>query len=136
MKRIVLVIDDDQDDREFFREALFETDKNTHYIGVSNGLAALELLNKPGDVLPDLIFLDLNMPRMDGRECLIRLRQLRWLKAIPIIIFTTSSFRDGGAEYVQLGADLCVTKPLVYKELKEKIRYIMEELPARLKTIR
>jgi CheY-like chemotaxis protein len=125
MGKVILVVDDDADDHELFREALHETDNKAAYLSAGNGEEALELLNKPGHIIPDFIFLDLNMPRMDGRQCLIRLRQLPHLEKVPVIIFTTVKPELEGEEYRRLGADLCVTKPMLYAELKKTIRYII-----------
>lgn len=127
MGKIILVVDDDADDRELFREALQETDNNAKYMCAHNGYEALELLGKPDHIIPDFIFLDLNMPRLDGRQCLIRLRKMADLKQVPIIIFTTLKLTREGEEYIKLGANLCITKPLLYADLKKTIRFIISE---------
>jgi CheY-like chemotaxis protein len=127
MGKVILVVDDDADDRELFRDALHETDNSAVYLSAGNGQEALDLFNQPGHIIPDFIFLDLNMPRMDGRQCLIRLRKIPRLEKVPIIIFTTLKPGFEGEEYRQLGANLCVTKPMLYAELKKIIRSIITE---------
>ena len=114
MGKLIMVIDDDADDRDLFREALSETDKTAQYLTASNGIDAIEKLSRQNILLPDFIFLDLNMPRMDGGQCLVKLRQMPWLQSIPVIIFTTSKLPDEGKAFKILGADLCITKPLLY----------------------
>ena len=125
MGKLILVVDDDADDRDLFREALSETDKTIGYIYAKNGLEAIELLSRPNIVLPDFIFLDLNMPRLDGRECLIRLRRMPWLNEIPVIIFSTSKLVDECASFKKLGASLCITKPLLFADLKKVIGFVI-----------
>jgi len=127
MGKLILVVDDDPDDRDLFREALNETNKNVGYICARNGIEAVELLSRPNIVLPDFIFLDLNMPRMDGRECLIRLRRMPWLNEIPVIIFSTSKLNDECASFKKLGANLCLTKPLLFEDLKKVISFVISE---------
>ena len=127
MGKLILVVDDDADDRDLFREALTETDKNAGYLCAHNGIEAIELLSKPNIVLPDFIFLDLNMPRLDGRGCLIRLRRMPWLNEIPVIIFSTSKLNDECASFKKLGANLCLTKPLLFEDLKKVISFVISE---------
>lgn len=71
MKKVstILIVDDDEDDKEMFIEVVSEIDNSTNCIQASNGYEALEILEK-NISLPDLIFLDLNMPRMNGKQCL------------------------------------------------------------------
>ena len=105
----VLLIDDDEDDRDFFQFALESINNNIVYMGAESGYDALNLLKK--DPLPDYIFLDLNMPAMSGRECLIELKKSPALKHIPVIIFSTSSDPRDKEETKQLGAVDFITKP-------------------------
>jgi CheY-like chemotaxis protein len=125
MEKVILVVDDDADDRDLFRDALYETDKAAAYLSAGNGQEAFELLSQSDHIIPDFIFLDLNMPRMDGRQCLIRLRTMPRLNKVPIIIFTTLKPDDNGEEFRKLGADLCITKPMLFADLRKIIRYII-----------
>ena len=127
MGKVILVVDDDADDRELFRDALHETDSSAVYMSACNGQEALDFFRQPDHIIPDFIFLDINMPRMDGRQCLVRLRQLPRLDKVPIVIFTTLKPGYEGEEYRQLGANLYVTKPMLYAELKKIIRSIITE---------
>lgn len=105
----ILLIDDDEDDRDFFQFALEDIDKDIQYHGIESGYEALDFLKQ--NLLPDYIFLDLNMPGMSGRECLMELKKNAALIHIPVIIFSTSSDPNDRAETKQLGAIDFITKP-------------------------
>jgi len=96
--KIVLHIDDDLDDREMVNEAIKSIDPSFIVCEAENGVAGIEFLNKAklsGD-LPCLIILDINMPGMDGFETYEQIKKDDALKALPIIIFTTTDFFKGG----------------------------------------
>ena len=82
------LIDDDVDDQEFFSMALQEVNPAIQLATASNGVDALEALSN-GRVCPNVIFLDLNMPKLDGWECLKRIKEIENLKNIPVIIYST-----------------------------------------------
>ncbi len=116
----VLLTDDDPDDRFLFEEALLSADPKISYTSAVDGLDAIEKLSK-GD-LPDLIFMDVNMPRMNGISCLQELRQMPKLSKIPVIMYSTSSYyRD---ECFRLGADAYIEKPSDFAKLCEKLKLI------------
>lgn len=125
MEKVILVIDDDADDRELFREALHEVYKNARFISANNGYDALELFNRPGYLIPDIIFLDLNMPKVDGRQCLIRLRNIPGLQKVPIIIFSTLKLVHEVDELKLLGASMCITKPVWYADLRKTLQEVI-----------
>ena len=101
------LIDDDIDDRGIFLMALNALDGSIELITSSNGVQALEMINGNATIIPDYIFLDLNMPYMSGKECLIRLREIERLKNVPIIIY--SAIKDF-EELASYGATHCITK--------------------------
>jgi CheY-like chemotaxis protein len=105
-----LLVDDDEDDRELFQIALEEVEHDIHYLEAASGVEALRTL-RHSDTLPDYIFLDLNMPHMNGRECLIELKKDPRLTAIPVIIFSTSNDPRDIEETKILGAIEFITKP-------------------------
>ena len=92
MKKLktVLLVDDDEDDRSFFREALQAADNTIKFQEADNGAQALLLLNEIDAVIPDFIFLDLNMPVMDGTQFLNAIINAKHLCHIPVIIYSTS----------------------------------------------
>ncbi|RYY46205.1 MAG: response regulator [Chitinophagaceae bacterium] len=88
--KTILIIDDDPDDRSLFAEVLSEADGSFSCVQAGCGDEAVDLLLKAGARLPLFIFLDVNMPLMNGWQCLSPLRKMERLKAVPIIIYTTS----------------------------------------------
>lgn len=91
----ILLVDDDADDRDFFQEGLRQIDPATACITAKDGKRALELLRDPGFLLPSYIFLDLRMPRINGKQCLIQLKSHGRLRFIPVIIYSTSQELKG-----------------------------------------
>jgi CheY-like chemotaxis protein len=122
----ILIVDDDADDRELFCEAVQDIDKAIQCITVSNGEAALKLLDKENGPLPDYIFLDLNMPRLNGKQCLALIKSAPPLQHIPIIIYTTSKLKEDITETKRLGASYFITKPSKLKDLKKAISMVLE----------
>ena len=119
-KTITLFLaDDDNDDAFLFAEILKEINPSIRLITAIDGEDALEKLTTKGALLPDVIFLDLNMPRMDGKECLAALKNDEKLRDIPVIMYTTSSQSRDIEETLQRGAICFITKPSSVKELRE-----------------
>lgn len=121
-----MIVDDDTDDCEFFCEAVAECDSNAECLVAHNGEEALKTLNNSVTQLPELIFLDLNMPRMDGKTCLAELKKSDTLKNIPVIIYSTSSSQNDKEETQKLGASHFLTKPSDYKKLCSEISRIIQ----------
>lgn len=114
----ILLADDDDDDREFFSEVISEIVPGAIIRNLKNGADLMEYICAPGADLPDIIFLDLNMPCKNGRECLKEIKKNPKLRHIPVIIYSTSSnLKDIESAYYE-GADLYVTKPNTFNELK------------------
>ena len=132
-QRSFLLVDDDPDDVFLFGEVLHDVDPSIEFRTASNGQEALDLL-KSSAAPPDLIFLDLNMPRMGGMECLSILKADRALKDVPVIIYTTSSQSKDIEETIQKGAVCFITKPSNMKELTEILSIINQSLPANLES--
>jgi CheY-like chemotaxis protein len=124
MKKIFLLADDDNDDRELFCEALGEIDPTIVCYCVTDGKATLELLDDEDVEKPQIIFLDINMPGMNGWECLTRLKQHDEHKQIPVIIYSTSSHQREADIALDLGALCFFTKPTNFLELKEILKAI------------
>ena len=110
------LIDDDEDDRELFDIALDGLEQRPLYYSAPNGIKALNMLEAK-EVIPDYIFLDLNMPQMSGRDCLIALKNNTELSKIPVVIFSTSSDGRDISETRELGAIHFITKPPKTSEL-------------------
>lgn len=113
-----LLVDDDMDDTYLFKEVLSEVAPQITLRTAANGQEALESLLGATQSLPHLIFLDLNMPRMDGKQCLAALKKDERLQHIPVIMYTTSSHSRDIEETMQQGAISFVTKPSHISELR------------------
>jgi CheY-like chemotaxis protein len=120
----ILLVDDDSDDRELFLEAVGEIDPAIRCSTAENGEKALQLLRLM-EPLPDFIFLDLNMPCVDGRECLARIKMADRLRNIPVVIYSTSASPKDIIDTRELGAFCFSTKPASYRGLKKVIEDIL-----------
>jgi CheY-like chemotaxis protein len=124
----ILVVDDDDADALMISEALEATDSNATVTRVADGREALDYLHREGrfsDVdRPDLILLDLNMPRMDGRETLAAIKSDERLKAIPVVILTTSGAAPDIVSSYQHRANAYVTKPFGLDDFEATVRQI------------
>lgn len=113
----ILQIDDDMDDCEFFMDAVHAI-SSASYTGIQNPLIALQkLINK--EVIPDVIFLDLNMPLMSGFEFLTEIKKSDNIKNIPVIIFSTSQYDEIKIKAKNHGASDYISKPNNFDELKK-----------------
>ncbi len=115
-----MIIDDDADDRMFFKEALKKMLPSAVCLEVNGCTEALQLLRKT-EQLPDFIFLDINMPRLDGRECLKELKRDAKLKNINVIMYSTAFTDKIIAEFHALGASSYLHKPTDINKLPEQI---------------
>jgi CheY-like chemotaxis protein len=104
------LIDDDEDDREIFQLALEQVDSKVTCVVADNCMDALEQL-RSGNLDPDYIFLDLNMPVLTGRECLMEIRKMQQFLNTPVLIYTTSSVPKDKEDMMALGATSFITKP-------------------------
>ena len=120
----ILLVEDDPGDVVLVREA-FEHDKVRNELRVaSDGVYALEQLRDPERALPDLILLDLNLPRMDGRELLAEIRKDPRLTWIPVVVLTTSEAEADIVRSYELHANAYVTKPVDLDQFMAAIRQI------------
>jgi CheY-like chemotaxis protein len=117
IKTKFLIADDDVDDKNMFCEALSKIDDAMKCFSVENGREVLEFLSGPEITKPDIIFLDINMPIMNGWDCLKKLKQSPDFKSIPTIMYSTSSAKRDIELAYSLGAILFVTKPEDFHEL-------------------
>jgi CheY-like chemotaxis protein len=104
-------IDDDPDDHELFLMALERIDKNINCHLANNGIDALKRLSKDNGFVPDYIFLDINMPKMSGMECLAEIKKLDHLDQSEILMFSTSSDLKVIEASKALGANHFFVKP-------------------------
>lgn len=125
----LLMADDDEDDREMARDALAETELRSVLRFVENGEQLLDYLNQRGAYAgtssaprPGLILLDLNMPRVNGREALNAIKADPVLRGIPVVVFTTSQSADDVQSSYALGANSYVSKPVKFAQFVETVK--------------
>jgi CheY-like chemotaxis protein len=130
---VVLVADDDPDDRFLMEEALLETGSCVDLRFVEDGEELMHYLLRSGKYTdlglsprPVLILLDLNMPRKDGRQALLEIKADPDLQGIPVAIWTTSQEREDKVYCQNAGADIFVTKPALYTELVNSVRNLVK----------
>jgi CheY-like chemotaxis protein len=116
-----LLIDDDLDDQEIFIMCIEKISNNIKCTTANDGVEGLALLNSKTDYIPDFIFLDVNMPKMNGIECLKHIRQMEHLRNTKIYMYSTTSESRVVKECTGLGATDFVAKPARSVELKEKL---------------
>ena len=120
----ILLVEDDEDDQQFFTEAINEID-NTISLGFAvNGIDALSKLCKM-IILPDMIFMDINMPLMNGLDCLKKLKSIARFQNIPVVILTTSSNVFDRQLPFALEASSYLSKPSDSLMLKKNIADMM-----------
>lgn len=123
----ILLADDDMDDRTFFEKALQEIPVATTLSMLKNGEQLMEYLAVHTDALPDILFLDLSMPRKTGFECLAEIKENEKLKAMTVIMLTTSFSKGSDLEenlkntLIRMGAYDYIRKPVEFNELKQVI---------------
>lgn len=114
---MVMLADDDCDDRELFTEVVSEFNTAIQVKSVEDGRELMSTLNESEDPLPAIIFLDLNMPGKNGKECLKEIRNNSRLKDIPVAIYSTSVNQRDIHETHSIGANLYIPKPNSFKGL-------------------
>ena len=126
----VLLVEDDPGDVLMTQEAFEHHKVANRLMVVNDGVAAMEFLRRQGEYAdaprPDLILLDLNLPRMDGREVLAELKEDAALRSIPVVVLTTSEAEDDVMRSYSLHANAYVTKPVDFERFIEVVRQIDE----------
>lgn len=118
----LLLADDDEDDCAFFKEALDELLLPVSLVTVNDGVQLMEALTDSlSNNLPDVLFLDLNMPRKNGYECLTEIKETEELKDLPVIIFSTSLDMEIVDLMYEKGATYYIRKPGDFSKLKKVI---------------
>ena len=124
----LMIVDDDADDRTLFVQSVKEIDETIECIVAKDGQEALKLLSQPLSKLPNFIFLDLRMPRVGGKRCLIELKKDERLKNIPVVIYTTSREVKESQELKELGAVHFISKPGSPDEIYYVVSFVLDEL--------
>jgi len=124
----ILLVEDSPSDTELTVEALKEAKIRNHLSAVEDGVQAMEFLRRRGRFAgaprPDLIMLDLNLPRKDGREVLAEIKSDPVLKLIPVVVLTTSRAEQDVLRAYQLNANCYITKPVDFDQFLTVVRSI------------
>ena len=124
----ILLVEDSPSDTELTIEALKEAKVRNHLSIVEDGVAALEFLRRQGQharaLRPDLILLDLNLPRKDGREVLAEIKSDNDLKTIPVVVLTTSRAEQDVLQAYKYHANCYITKPVDFNRFMEVVKSI------------
>lgn len=121
----ITLADDDEDDRLFFQDAFEELKINTNVSTCNDGVELMEYLLKPETLLPNILFLDLNMPRKNGFECLLEIRKEPKFKDIAIAIYSTSSSEEDIENTFVHGANIYIKKPSDFNTLKKVLSEVV-----------
>jgi CheY-like chemotaxis protein len=124
----ILMVEDNPGDVRLTREALRDAKVANRLHVVEDGVAALDFLYQRGDytraVRPDVVLLDLNLPRKNGREVLAEMKQDPYLKTIPVVVLTTSSAEEDVLRAYSLHANCYITKPVDFTQFEKVVRSI------------
>lgn len=115
----ITLADDDEDDRLFFTDAFSELKIDTKVSTFNDGVELMDYLNNSESVLPNILFLDLNMPRKNGVECLLEIKENERFNDIAIAIYSTSSSEEHIEETFVNGANIYIKKPSDFNTLKK-----------------
>lgn len=122
----ILLVDDDEDDRQFFADALESLDMKTELVQLTNGEECIDYMVTNKEDCPNLLFLDLNMPIMNGFQCLEQIRKDDGFKDVIIAIYSTSSAEKDIEDTFNKGANIYITKPSSFKDLKNSLRQVIK----------
>ena len=122
---IITLADDDVDDRLFSEDAFDELKINTSVSTCNDGVELMEYLTNPETILPNILFLDLNMPRKNGFECLLEIRADKKFDDIAIAIYSTSSSEDDIENTFVHGANIYIKKPSDFNTLKKVLSEVV-----------
>lgn len=115
----IILADDDEDDRLFFTDAFNELKISTKVSTFNDGVELMNYLNDSESVLPNILFLDLNMPKKNGIECLREIKSNNRFDDIAIAIYSTSSSEEDIEETFVIGANIYIKKPSDFTSLKK-----------------
>jgi CheY-like chemotaxis protein len=124
--KYLLLVDDDKDDQDIFRTALAEVAQSVVFATANNGEEALRQLSD-GMAYPDLIFLDINMPILNGFDTLVQIKKQDRLRHIPVFIYSTSVRPEDIEKALRLGAANCIKKPAGFMEVCEFITRLINQ---------
>lgn len=122
--KTVLCVDDDEDDRFFLSEAIKDAAPGLEVVEAANGVEALKYLKDAGQHLPCLVVLDINMPYMDGKETLEKIKADKGLSGLNVVIFTSSENPNDRVFFKSKGVSM-VVKPFNSKNLQQIVKELI-----------
>jgi CheY-like chemotaxis protein len=122
----ILYIDDDAEDREFFKDAVIAIAPSFVCHTAIDGTHGLKNLEEFA-TLPDFIFLDVNMPKMTGREFLLEVKKIPRLSTIPVVMYSTTAHSIEQKEYLKLGAHRVIVKANSFEKVRELVASIIKK---------
>src|SRR5690349_12683576 len=125
--RSILLIDDDTEDQEIFLDAVKEVDPHIHCRFANDAEAALKQLNEEILLKPDMLFIDLNMPKINGKQLLKEIKKAEHLKGIPVVMYSTFFGPRDIEEINSLGAVHHMVKATRFMELCSALKYILSK---------
>jgi CheY-like chemotaxis protein len=123
--KVVLLIDDDKEDQEIFSDAVREVDESVSFLSEFNSDQAIDNIFAMKDTRPEIIFLDLNMPRLNGKQLLADLKKDPDMSKIPVVMCSTFFGERDVVEIARLGAVHHLVKPTKFNELCQEIARIL-----------
>ena len=123
--KFTLFIDDDLDDQEIFSLVMREISDNITCVFANDGVSALEIIKADDSFIPDWIFIDVNMPRMNGIRCLAEIKKFKHLQHVPVFIYSTSAETSVVEESKRMGATGFIKKYIDTNDLKEELSKII-----------
>jgi CheY-like chemotaxis protein len=121
------IIDDDLDDQEIFLMCVREINSNIHCLTCNSGVEAISMLESDPGYIPEFIFIDVNMPKMNGNMCLGILKNMERLRHTKFFMYSTTSEPSALNSSRSLGADDFIIKPVKIAELKERLSGIFSD---------
>jgi CheY-like chemotaxis protein len=121
----ILLADDDMDDCNFFKDALVALQPSTSLTTVHDGEELMDWLSENVDDLPQVLFLDINMPRKSGIECLSEIRQNKKFNDLAVVMFSTSNSWDTINMLFKSGSNVYIHKPSDFTQLKQVIKHAL-----------
>lgn len=123
----ILLVDDDEDDRKLFFEAVGDVDQAIRCIAAVDGQEALVYLSNAANPVPDFIFLDLRMPGISGQQCLEEMKKDARLASVPVIVYTTSRDEKESETLKKLGAVHFMSKPVSPDDVYYMVSFVLGE---------
>ncbi|WP_025763548.1 response regulator [Dyadobacter tibetensis] len=124
-RKLIFLADDDLDDCVLFQDALMEVSSETVLTTANDGIELIQLLESMPVPNPDVIFLDLNMPKRNGFECLQQIKNNSSWRNIPVVIFSTTGQEEMINKVYETGANYFIRKPGSFPKLKQAIEEVL-----------